>query len=362
MTSVHPPFDVRIFHKEIKSLVRDGFEVSLIAPSGGEGETDVRIVELDCSKSRLSRMSKTVFSVFIQALKQKSDIYHFHDPELIPCGFTLKLLGKRVIYDVHEDLPRQIVGKKWIPGLLKGPLSGVAGLMEWFGGRFFSGVVAATPTIGDRFPVGKTEVVQNFPDLNEFNNFESVPYADREDTIVYVGGLAEIRGIYEMVSAIGASSQKKCRLKLAGGLPSVEISTKIADIPGNEKTDFLGWKNRDEIASLLGESKVGLVLLHPIENYKMSFPIKLFEYMAAGIPVVVSDFDLWRDIIEGAQCGLLVDPLDVSAVTEAIDWMLEHPVEAAEMGRRGRVAVEEKYNWANEEKKLFSLYTDILEN
>jgi hypothetical protein len=106
--------------------------------------------------------------------------------------------------------------------------------------------------------------------------------------------------------------------------------------------------------------RVGLVILHPNINYVQSQPVKLFEYMAAGLPVIASDFPLWREIIDGAKCGLLVDPFDVKGIAEAITWLLEHPHEAELMGKRGQEAVYQKFNWNTEADKLIACYNELI--
>jgi glycosyltransferase involved in cell wall biosynthesis len=203
LTSVHSPNDTRIFHKECKTLVAQGYQVTLIAPHTQNCTVDgVKIVAVKKHAGRLARMTSTLADVFAQALDQKADIYHFHDPELILVGFLLKLLGKRVIYDVHEDLPRQIAGKDWIPRWLRHITSWTAQVVEWLGGLCFDRVVAATPHIAARFPCRKTMVVQNFPILSEFGLNTRYDVERRNPLAVYTGGISVMRGIREMVQAI----------------------------------------------------------------------------------------------------------------------------------------------------------------
>ena len=129
---------------------------------------------------------------------------------------------------------------------------------------------------------------------------------------------------------------------------------------GWSKVRFHGWSSRTEVANILGDVRAGLVVLHPLKNYIDSFPTKMFEYMAIGLPVIASDFPLWRRIISDVNCGLFVDPQNPEAIAKAMQWILDHPQEAEDMGRRGRKAVEEVYNWKSESVKLANLYESLL--
>ncbi|MBD3768073.1 MAG: glycosyltransferase, partial [Gammaproteobacteria bacterium] len=103
----------------------------------------------------------------------------------------------------------------------------------------------------------------------------------------------------------------------------------------------------------------GLVTFLPAPNHIDAQPNKMFEYMSAGLPIITSIFPLWREIVEGNQCGLCVDPLDPQAIGEAIQYLIDNPVEAEQMGKNGRQAVEQKYNWTIEEQKLLDLYAGL---
>jgi len=362
LTSVHPSFDTRIFYKECRTLVQAGYEVVLVAPHNrDEVVHGVRIKAVPKPGSRPERMTKTVWQVYRAAVAEDAQVYHFHDPELIPVGVMLKLKGKKVVYDVHEDVPKQILTKPWIPSFLRRIVAKCASLFENIGSRFFDGVVAATPTIVGHFPGGKSVVVQNFPLLNELVAPDAMPYSHRPANIAYVGGISTIRGIREMVKAMELLSEELgARLYLAGAFSPVELHNDICRMPGWEKVEFLGWQTREEVGALLGYVRMGLVLLHPTPNYYDALPVKLFEYMSAGIPVVVSDFPLWRQIVEGAGCGLVANPLDPPAIADAIEWLLTHPEEAEEMGRRGQEAVRNFYNWDNEARVLLNFYERLL--
>ncbi|WP_245675900.1 glycosyltransferase family 4 protein [Halofilum ochraceum] len=286
---------------------------------------------------------------------------HFHDPELIPPCLILSLLGYRVIYDVHEDVPRQILAKAWLPRPLRRPVGWLFAGVEWVAGRVFTGVVAATPLIARRFPAGKIAVVQNFPILSELAPAEAIPYARRPPDFVYVGAIEAIRGAREMVRAlVHLPESGGARLQLAGAIRPDALEAEMRADAAWSRVVFHGWAGRAKIADLLGGARAGLVVLHPEGGYPDAYPVKMFEYMACGLPVIASDFPLWRRIIDEARCGLLVDPLDPKAIASAMQWILDHPEEAERMGERGRAAVEERYNWGHEGEKLLDFYRRLL--
>jgi glycosyltransferase involved in cell wall biosynthesis len=286
-------------------------------------------------------------------------IVHFHDPELIVVCVLLKLLGFRVIYDVHENLPLQILYKDWIPRFLRAPMASCATVLERLGAARFDGVVAATPSISSRFPSSKTTVVQNFPRPEELWCVDGGAIRDREPLAAYVGGITEIRGAREMIEAL-ARVPSKYRLKLcmAGAFSTEELRHELMRSAGRSKVEEQGWIARDAVARLMSRARMGLLVFHPVPNHLESQPNKLFEYMSAGLPVIASDFPLWRDI--AGSCAIFVDPLDPQAIADAIVWLLDHPDESERLGRKGRVLVETKYNWAREGEKLVRFYRELM--
>lgn len=362
LSSAHPCFDIRIFVKECKTLAQQGYEVVLVVPHDQDEVVDeIKINSVAKPKGRRERMFKTALGVYRAALKEDADLYHFHDPELIPFGIMLRVRGKKVIYDVHEDLPRQILTKPWINPFLRRILSVCVAALEKIGVCFFNGVVAVTPTIAERFPENKTTVVYNYPILGELTSVEAVPYGERPPIIVYVGGITMIRGIKEIIKAVGLiPDHVSVNLVLAGSIDEQDVQEAVSS--ADRRVDFIGWQSREQVAKLLGRSRMGLVIFHPAPNHVEAMPNKLFEYMSAGLPLVASDFPLWRKIIDDIGCGLLVDPMDPQKIADAIQWMLDHPLESEEMGRRGQKAVYERYNWGQEAARLLLFYDEILKD
>jgi glycosyltransferase involved in cell wall biosynthesis len=362
LTSVHPPFDVRIFYKECLSLAEAGYQVVLIAQHEGDVyEKGVTIRAIPKTGSQFERMTRTVFQVLRKAIAEDGRIYHFHDPELIPVAIILKLLGRRVVYDVHENVPEDILTKDYIPSCLRKWVARMAGAVEHLGTKWFDGVVAVTPNICRRFPQDKTELVRNFPIARELMPSSCNAYGDRPPFVIYAGRISIDRGITEMVEAMGLLPDSLgTKLLLAGVFTPQGLSEHVFEMRGAERIDFRGLLPRSDLRNLFEEARIGLALLRPGPNQSDSYPNKLFEYMAAGIPVVASNFPMWREIVEQTGCGLLVDPLDPRAIAEAIACLLEHPEEAAAMGRKGMQAVSVDYNWAKEAKKLCQFYRKLL--
>ena len=204
LASTHPPFDTRIFHKECKTLANAGYRVTLIVPHDGDEVVDeVHIRSVPKPKDGKERLSKTLGHIYRAALAEsKEAIFHVHDAELIFHTFLLKMRGRTVVYDVHEDTPRQVMHQHWIPWLLRRPVSFVMRLAEWLGGRWFDGLIAAVPEIAKNFPKGRAQVVFNFPIADELSLAEPIPYAARPLRVAYVGSISTARGVWEMVAAI----------------------------------------------------------------------------------------------------------------------------------------------------------------
>lgn len=362
LTSVHPRYDTRIFLKECTSLTKNYKTVLVVADGKGNNiKNDVSVYDVGKFKSRRNRIIKAPRAVLKKALEIDADLYHLHDPELIPMGLKLKKLGKKVIFDAHEDLPNQIQSKHYLNTFSKKTLSTAVKIYERFACSRLDGIVAATPHIRDKFlKINHNTIdINNYPRIEEFAISESTLIVTNQ--VCYIGGLASVRGIKEMVNALELT-KNQVTLKIAGNFADKNLEEKVIEMFGWQSVDFLGYIDREGINHALNSSIAGLVVLHPTISYIDSLPVKMFEYMCAGIPVIASDFPLWRSIIDDAQCGLCVDPLEPQEIADAIDYLVTHPDEAIAMGKKGRQAITEKYNWADEEAKLLSFYSKILES
>ena len=366
ITSAHRLTDVRVYRKEAIQLAAEGHEVVLVgwreAPTAREKEGrsrpgSIRFRVIDAPRSRLDRMTRTVYRVVSAALDEDGDVYHLHDPELLPAGVLLTRQGKCVVFDAHESLRSTILTKSWIPSYFRPLLSRLISHVEAYLTARVSGVIAATPAIAKESRNRNTAIVQNFPRIDELMEQSAVRYEDRQNVVAFVGGISRVRGALEMVKAVGIVAERfPIRFILAGHAQERSLVEELESLPGWQHTESLGWRSHVEVPGLLGTARAGLVLFHPAPNHVEAQPNKLFEYMSAGLPVIASNFSLWQDIVGSANCGLLVDPLDPQQIANAIEWIFENPEEANRMGSRGREAVLSKYNWESESKKLISFY------
>ncbi len=363
----HGPFDTRIFQKQCVSLAETGYEVHLLAPGAPGGEhRGVTLHGLGdhSGVSPLLRVWRRLSEVYRQSRALHADVYHLHDPVLIPVGLLLRRTGARVIYDAHEDAPREVrvifhdrPWKAWFYGTALRVLYGLAR-------RRLDAFVCATPGIAARFPSRRTVTICNFPRVELFEGSGRRPerggLAACPNRIVYAGGLSEARGVPEMVAAMARlPDELDAQLVLFGRFHSPDLAQRVARDPGWKRVDYRGWREHDRVLEALLSARVGLVLLQPEPIFVESMPIKMFEYMAAGIPIIASDFPLWRSLVQDTGCGILVDPRDVDAIATAIAALLADPDRADAMGRKGLEAVAREYNWEGEARKLRALYAAL---
>lgn len=358
MTSVHESLDDRIFLKEAVSAVQEGYETYIVAQGESFQKSGVKIVGIGrWDVSRLQRMIVISNKIFQKAKLIDADVYQFHDPELLPYGKKLKKLGKKVIYDSHEDVPRQIMAKEWIPLFARKIISFFYDKYEKNTAKKFDRIITATPHIEKVFADRKCTAVavRNYPILDDIQG-DNTDYFTREQKICYAGGLTKQRGITQIVRAI---EDETVTLSLAGNLDRA-YEEELKEEPGWKNVYLCGFLDREEICHLYKESRIGIAVLLRTPNHVNALAIKLFEYMAAGIPLICSDFPLWKDIVQGSQCGICVPPERTEEIKKAVRYLLDNPDEAKKMGDNGKKAVSEQYNWNKEKTRLLEVYKDLM--
>lgn len=362
LTSVHHRGDTRVFEKECRSLARAGYDVHLVvADSKGDSvETGVTIHDVGRGRGRIGRMTGTVARVYRKARELRADLYHLHDPELIPVGLMLKRLGGKVVFDCHEDVPLQLLSKPYLAPVLRKPISLLYAAFERVLCPHFDALVTVTPNIEAKLKRvnTKTSLVRNYPILDGIVRREAAPQ-EMPAKLIYVGSISSIRGIREMVRALDLL-KGEVTLDLLGSFADEALHKEMKAHAGWQWVNELGWQPRDAVTSRMSQSMAGLVLFHPEPNHVEALPNKLFEYMSAGIPVIASDVELWRKIVESGKCGICVDPLDPAAIADAVRYLIKNPGTCDIYGRNGQTAVVEDYNWANEARELLQLYENLL--
>ena len=360
MTTVHRRYDTRVFSKEARSLAKV-HSVTLLTADGLPEETvdgvRIRSVIDEKPRSRVERMTRTALAMYRAALAQRADIYHFHDPELLPVGVRLRRRGKTVIYDVHESISDTVTDRDYLPMPLLKALAFASGRADLAMSKKMSAIVAVTPFLTKRYAdLGcKAVLVCNFPDLADFPPPSET--AEREKCMVCSGARVDYsRGIVEMIEC---AQRTGLPLHLFGKMHDAMYR----EIENRDKKGLVrvyGLVSQEEVLKALYSSLIGMVVEYPTGNAVNAYCVKTFEYMASGIAVVSSDIPLWRELVEETGCGLCVEPTDIDAVADAVGYLAGHPEEARRMGMNGRRWAESKYNWASEEKKLLALYRELI--
>ena len=377
ITSVHPAADVRISHKQAMTLSRAGHDVVLIAPAhlGGlpsalshtspvshsSHSSAVRLVQVRLPQNRLGRMVVGSLRVLGAALMARARIYHFHDPELLPVGSLLKLLGKTVVYDVHEDYAEQVKSKHYLPAYLRGAVSSLVGFAEKAIAARLDGIVCATDAIAAKFQRGRVVVVRNYSELQTVapqlatRNSQPATRVSPFRLVHLSGTLIPGRGVTSMVRAMELLDDR-FELLLAGRFVTPEYEAAVRAMAGFERVRYIESVPHEQVWALYEECDAGLVCLLPLERYKVSLPVKMFEFMAAGLPVIASDFPLFRELVEGNGCGICVDPEAPERIASAARRLAGDAELVRQMGEMGRKAALEKYNWEAEAQTLLGLY------
>lgn len=371
VSTVHQPLDGRILFKEAASLRDGGHEVTLIARRGAGPTEDataeveglgVRFDPLAVPGSKLGRLRLWV-DVLGRLRRGGYDVWHFHDPELLPLLVVWRWFVRPsplLVYDVHEDLSVDVFDKLWIPAPLRPAVSRLWRLIDRLGSRSVDLVVACTPTIAEKFSpdAPSTVTVRNYPlsVVGETNATAPRSPTDGPVGIVYVGGVSVARGALEMVDAV-ESLEGAAHLDIYG--PFIDGSAEAAITARRPRhTTVHGRVPFTEVPEKIAAADIGLALLHPTPKYVRSLPVKIFEYYRGRCAVVASDFDAWRDLVPH-EVGRLVDPLDVDAIAAAISDLTSDRAVLAGMGERAAELVAERFSWERESSTLLDAYTTL---
>lgn len=368
LTTVHPPFDTRIFHKESKSLLKPGHSVTIIAPSESANEEyvdGVKIIKVKKASSKILH-PLTMVRVFIAGLRGDFDVYHCHEPgSLLVCTLLKLMKRNKLVYDAHEHYPSLMSEDSIFPKISKRSISFFVDTCEKFLCASADCIITVNHSLEERFRnIKETTILFNVPKLDIFTL--SNP-AIRSRRIVYAGNVSRKRGLDKLLLSMPQIVNKfhDVELLVVGKISDSKefekwVHSYTEDHSLIQNFRVTGWVPHTKVVEYIEKSDIGIILFQPTYyNNIIGLPNKLFEYMACGIPVVGSNFPEIRKVVEGSECGLLVDPTNVQEIKDAILWLLEHPDEAKQMGKNGRSATEELYNWEKMELRLFKIYEDL---
>jgi glycosyltransferase involved in cell wall biosynthesis len=364
LTSVHPAKDIRIYYKQCISLHKAGYDVALIAPHAQITESGtIPIIPIKLPGNRFFKMMWVTFAMYFKALRQSAKLYHFHDPELMFCGVLLRLSGKKVVFDIHENVRLSIVSKTYLPKYLKSPLAYVYYGIERFCLLFFNHLVLAEESYQKYYPKQKSTIVLNMPIRTDVLEVEKAKNPIR---IVYTGVVHPVRGLWEMLQLVKELNAKEylVQFDLVGEIrPATEIGKVAHFIKKHNLHDVVnvhGKVDYSKVSGFLGKAHIGLSLLHPIPNYQESLPTKIFEYMQHGLAVITNDFPLYKKYVEAENTGVCVNISNGSMIQEKVEYLINNESVREEMAKNGIFATQHRHNWTNEEKKLLQLYASLL--
>ena len=361
VTTVHSPFDPRIFYKQLASLRDAGFETHLIAPHEQTGPVEgISIHALPRPDTRRHRLALQL-EVVRTARALDAALYQIHDPELLPLAVLLKTTtGARIVYDMHENYRS------------KGAVLGrVLRALERWAFRWVDHVLIAEESyrsIVDGHAVPHTYIANYFRPIGEASPPAPIAPETTPIRLLYTGTLAESRGLRTMVELAtqirGASREET--LDLVGVCHHHDQRTWAEERIQGERLggvlERVGWDTYVPPTAMpphYRRADVGLALCEPHPNYMHSLPTKFYEYLHYGLPLICSDFPLWRRFVETHECGAVVPPGDPEAVLTVLDDWQAHPDQYRQCVANARAAAPQ-YRWETMGHRLVDRYQSLL--
>ncbi|WP_300998965.1 glycosyltransferase family 4 protein [Methanoculleus sp.] len=365
LTSTHGPNDGRIFQKEAKSLAKE-HEVAIIAPSDGSGSSIADGIDIVTVKrpDSVALHPLTLLRLFWACLARDADVYHCHEPDALLIGVLAGFLkGKRIVYDIHEHWPSEIPYDIGIRNgtLMQRALSALVSRVEIALARRAESTFAVSESVAARFREKGLEpiILSNYSiaDLD-------IPYDPNRSgrKLMFVAGnIHSFHGVGECIQAVARVRERypDVSLTLVGNVRE-DLDEHVNGSDHNEFITSSGFLPYREMYEKLNEGTAALLVFQPAYyNISIGLPNKLFDYMLLGLPVIASDLPEIRNVVGKADCGILIDPANVSEIVDAISYLFEHPNEARRMGANGRKAVLETYNWSAMEADLLQAYRNL---
>jgi glycosyltransferase involved in cell wall biosynthesis len=367
VTSVHEAGDIRIFRKLAVSAAREGHEVTVLALGTEDARSyqdGVTQVVFRVPRVRFWRLTIAAPWLVWKASSFPADLYHFHDPELVPWFLLLALQNRRVVMDVHEDLPAEVLEKAWIPLPLRKIVSAVSEAMVRLASRALHGTVTASAELADKFlnEAGPVRVVaaNNYPLINE-----RVLGSDRaaaryhSGKVLVLGGVTYARAANVVIAALEQLQDLDVSFTVAGNHNDPALLASLQATNAWRRVEYLGKVSRERVDVLMNECAVSINVFADYPNHHDIRSNRLFEAMEAGLPVIVSDFPRWRAFVEQFKCGIAVKETDASSIAAAVRAFISDPALAKSMGSAGQRAIRDKLSWESQYSGVDRLYARI---
>lgn len=365
LTSVHEVNDDRIYIRECSTLAKSQkYDVYICGPDTDQEVKGVTVVGNGAKESSFfSRIARYDRKVVKTALKLNADIYHIHDPELLLYVKKLKKSGAKVIFDSHEDYSEQIKTKTYIPYCIRSLIAAVYKSYENHVCKIIDGVVFPCLVDGKDIFANKT---RHHALINNVPVFEEIPKGDNHRDnlggyVCHAGGLTPERGIEQLIDGCFIAG---IRLVLAGSFSGKDFEERLRSKESFSIVDYKGQCSRKEIMEIYKNAAMGASTILPVGQYPRiwNLPTKVYEFMMYELPFIISDFEYCRGIVERYKFGITVDSTDPTDIARGIRQIMDNPKESLKMGRAGKKAILEDFNWNIEGEKLLNFYNLVLEN
>jgi glycosyltransferase involved in cell wall biosynthesis len=366
LSSVNSAFDVRIFNREAKTLVKSGYKVYFVVTHNKEEIIEgVHIIPISKRKSRFYRFFIKDWIILFKSIRINAILYHFNNPDLILIGLILKLIGKKVVYDVHENVCLDILSKEWIFPPIRKVISLIIKFIEWFSLHFFDKIIVAGKDIQLQSHFRKFHhkiiLIRNYPTIT-ISAIEIFPKPKDKIRFIYAGGITYGRAIMEIIKAYKYIEYSNSELIILGKFNSNDFKNKIL----NSINNFINIKyipsvSYREMFNLLKKCHAGLICFEPLLNNIGALSgrnNKIYEYMMAGLAIIGSNFESWNNFILGNKIGVTVDPNNVSEISRAMNFLIENPERILSMEKNAK-RLSNKYSWESERHKLINLYKEL---
>jgi glycosyltransferase involved in cell wall biosynthesis len=358
LTTVHSRYDNRIFNKQCISLSQY-FKTYLVVSDGlgDEQYANVNIIDVGIPINRLHRMLVKSFAVFNLARNNGADIYQIHDPELLFFGFFYSLTGKKVIYDIHEDYTTSLSTKSYLPLWIRKTLPFIFNYVEKFL-SFKMKKLIAEKYYSNRFPDALT--VLNYPlkdNLKDINAFEQ-----KSLTLLYTGNITVDRGAAIIKQFANANVDLGINFKIVGKCSN--LTNDHLELSDQLNIELIGLNRYVPFNEITSHYKMmafaGIALFPDNPHYFEKELTKFFEYMAVGLPIIASNFPVWKKLIEDNGVGICIDISNPNEFFTAIEYLKNNPDEVESMSKNGKNLVCIEYNWESEFEKMLNFYKVII--